>query len=97
MNQQLDIVERLFVSAAEAMPAEKYAFAPVGAAFEGVRTFAQEVKHVAAINYAFYSAISDQPPPAGVTSNKEMNGPDSIHTKEEVLEYLEGRSLSLTS
>ncbi|HEX3702474.1 MAG TPA: DinB family protein [Vicinamibacterales bacterium] len=88
MSQQLGIVEQQFVSAAEAMPADKYAFAPTGGNFTGVRTFAQEVKHVATINYAFYSALLGEAPPAGVTANKEMNGEDAIRTKEQIITYL---------
>ena len=88
MNQQLGIIEQQFVSAAEAMPADKYSFAPTSGNFKGVRTFAQEVKHVATINYAFYSALLGQDAPPGVTDDKEMNGPDSIQTKEQIIKYL---------
>jgi hypothetical protein len=70
------------------MTEDTFSFAPSGAAFVGVRTFAQEVKHVATINYAFYSALLGQAPPAGVTANKKMNGPDSIHMKEEIINDL---------
>ncbi|HYM08026.1 MAG TPA: hypothetical protein VEU11_15830, partial [Terriglobales bacterium] len=41
-------VEHEFVPAAEAMPEEKYAFVPATGEFKGVRTFGQQVKHVAA-------------------------------------------------
>jgi len=36
------------VSAADAMPAEKYSYAPTAGEFTGVRTFAQQIKHLAA-------------------------------------------------
>jgi uncharacterized damage-inducible protein DinB len=88
MNQQLRIVELLLVPAAEAMPADKYSFAPTSGNFNGVRTFAQQVKHVATVNYAFYSALLGQAPPPAVTANKQMNGPDSLQTKEQIIEYL---------
>lgn len=91
MNQQLGINEYLFVGAAEAMPADKYSFAPADGNFKGVRTFAQQVKHVATINYAFYSALLGQDPPPGVNDkelNGPMNGPDSIQTKEQIIKYL---------
>ena len=47
-------VEKLVVEAAEAMPAEKYGFTPgalkiPGSDYRGVRTFAQEVRHVASL------------------------------------------------
>jgi hypothetical protein len=49
-------MEGEFVSAAEAMPEDKYNFAPPVSAgeFKGVRTFAQQVKHVAESNYYFF-------------------------------------------
>ena len=52
----LSIMEQQFVSAAEAMPEEKYNFAPSATLgeFKDVRTFAQQVKHVAESNYHFF-------------------------------------------
>ena len=88
MDQQLRIVEQQFLSAAEAMPADKYSFAPAGNKFEGVRTFAQQVKHVATVNYIFYSALIEQDPPPGITANKQTNGPDSLQAKAEIVRYL---------
>jgi uncharacterized damage-inducible protein DinB len=88
MQTQLAIVEHEFVSAAEAMPADKYSFAPTNGNYKGVRTFAQEVKHVATVDFALYSAILGQAPPAGVTANEQMNGPDDIQTKDQIVKYL---------
>ncbi len=39
--------EGQFLSVAEAMPEAKYSFIPSGGNFEGVRSFAEQVKHVA--------------------------------------------------
>jgi hypothetical protein len=52
----LAVMEKEFVDAAEAMPADKYDFAPPTSAgeFKGVRTFAEEVKHVAEANAYFF-------------------------------------------
>jgi uncharacterized damage-inducible protein DinB len=49
-------MEQEFVSAAEAMPEDKYNFAPPAAAgeFKGVRTFGKQVKHVAEANAYFF-------------------------------------------
>ena len=41
-------IESDFVPAAEAMPEDKFSFAPTNGEFKGVRTFAQQIKHVAA-------------------------------------------------
>ncbi len=49
-------MEQEFVGAAEAMPESKFNFAPPATAgeFKGVRTFAEQVKHVAGSNYYFF-------------------------------------------
>jgi len=47
-------MEKEITSAAEAMPAEKYDFAPTQGEFKGVRTFGQQVKHLAEANYEFF-------------------------------------------
>jgi len=88
LDAQLNAVEKQFVPAAEAMPADKYDFAPSGTNFTGVRTFALEVKHVATANFGFYSAILGQDPPAGVSLAGAGNGPDNLRTKAEILQYL---------
>jgi hypothetical protein len=38
------------------MPADKYRFAPTDGEFKGVRTFGQQVKHLAATNYILAAA-----------------------------------------
>lgn len=88
LNTQLSIVEHEVVPAAEAMPEDKYSFAPTNGEFKGVRTFAQEVKHIATANFAFYSAILEQAPPTGVVLNETSNGPDDIQSKEQIVKYL---------
>jgi uncharacterized damage-inducible protein DinB len=91
MQTQLAIVEHELLPAAKAMPEDKYNFAPATSMgeYKGVRTFAQEVKHVATVNYAFFSAILGQAPPAGVSANEQMNGPDDIQTKDQIVKYLQ--------
>jgi len=41
LDAQFTQAEKDFLSAAEAMPEEKYSFAPTAGEFKGVRTFAQ--------------------------------------------------------
>jgi hypothetical protein len=48
-------MEKEFVDAADAMPEDKYDFAPTTGEFKGVRTFGGQVKHVAEANYFFFS------------------------------------------
>lgn len=49
-------IEQEFVSAAEAMPEDKFDFAPPATLgeFKGVRSFGAQVKHVAESNYYFF-------------------------------------------
>lgn len=88
LDSQLTFWEGQIVPAAEAMPDDKYSFAPDGSGFGGVRTFALEVKHVATANLGFYSAILGHDPPAGVSLRGLTNGPDNIRTKDQILSYL---------
>src|SRR6202048_3754165 len=78
-------IEHEFVTAAEAMPEDKYSFAPTNGEFKGVRTFAQQVKHVAAVNYIFGAAILSEKVPVDVG---DESGPASVKTKAEILSYL---------
>jgi hypothetical protein len=78
-------VEGEFVSAADAMPEDKYSYAPTNGEFKGVRTFAQQVKHVAAINYMVGAAILEEKPPVELGGE---NGPDSAKTKADIMKFL---------
>jgi|SRR5579863_2541231 len=79
--------EQLVVPAAEAMPESKYSFAPSQGAFEGVRSFADQVKHLAAANYQLGAGILGEKPPLGT---KDEKAPDSVNTKAQIMEYLKG-------
>jgi hypothetical protein len=74
-----------FVPAAEAMPEDKYSFAPTNGEFKGVRTFGEQVKHVATVNYVFGAGILGEKPPIDV--NHE-NGPDSVKSKADIIKFL---------
>lgn len=79
------LAQKVIVSAADAMPADKYQFAPTDGEFKGVRTFGQEVKHLAATNHILAAAAlgEDPPPDAG-----DELGPETVRTKAEILDYL---------
>jgi uncharacterized damage-inducible protein DinB len=81
----ITIGQKEFTDAADAMPEDKYSFAPTNGEFKGVRTFAQQVKHVAAVNYIFGSSILGEKPPVDVGGE---NGPDSVKTKAEIMKFL---------
>lgn len=88
LDFQLTIMEHEFEGAAEAMPADKYNYAPTDGLFKGVRTFAQQVKHVATANDRFFGAILGLPPVKYPNRVEEENGPDSIKTKAQIMKYL---------
>ena len=55
------------------------------AEFKGVRTFAEQVKHVAAVNYVFGSAVLGEKAPVDTGGE---SGPDSIKSKAEIMKFL---------
>lgn len=82
--QWFTMIEQELVPLADAMPADKYGFKPTNGEFKGVRTFAEQVKHVACANFAFYNEIEKKTPPA----NCETGGPSPAKTKAELMAYL---------
>ena len=85
MQVFLKSVQGPIVCAADAMPAVKYGFAPTDGEFKGVRTFGQQVKHLAATNHILAAAALGEEPPTG--AGDEM-GPETVRTKAEILDYL---------
>lgn len=76
-GQLLKQLSEEVVSAAEAMPAEKYDFAPTAGKFDGVRTFGSQVQHLAESNYFFFSGfgLSGAPDDAKL---KALKGKDEL-------------------
>ena len=85
MDGSVKIIESEFVPAAEAMPEDKYGFVPTNGEFKGARTFAQQVKHVAAVNYIVGATILGEKPPVDIGGE---SGPDTVKTKAEILSFL---------
>ncbi|HEY3823169.1 MAG TPA: DinB family protein [Bryobacteraceae bacterium] len=83
-DRQLSNTEREVVGLTEAMPADKFNFAPTNGNFKGVRTFALEARHIAFEINAVASALLGEPIP----SQEHDNGPDELRTKEEIVKYL---------
>jgi uncharacterized damage-inducible protein DinB len=83
----LKSVQTQIVPAADAMPAVKYGFVPTDGEFKGVRTFGQQVKHLAATNHILAAAALGEEPPAGAG---DETGPETVRTKAEILDYLNG-------
>ena len=86
LDGDLKGIEKELVPLVEAMPADKFDFAPKQGEFKGVRTFRQQATHVAAIVYAVSASVLGEANPS--ETGKDQNGPPSIHSKDEVVKYL---------
>lgn len=85
LDQLVSSAEKEIIPAAEAMPEEKYKFVPTNGEFSGVRTFAEQLKHLAAANYQLAARILGEKPPHG---ERNETAPDSVKTKTDVVEYV---------
>ena len=90
IDREISLVEKEVVEAAEAMPEDKFDFSPEklnlpGSDYKGVRTFGQQLKHVAASNYLIWSPITGEKPPDTVNDGK---GPDNMKAKADIIKYL---------
>ena len=81
----LSWTEGQFLAVAQAMPEAKYSFVPSAGEFKGVRSFAEQVKHVACANFAFFNEIEGKTPP----EHCEKGGPAAAKTKAELVKYLQ--------
>lgn len=90
LDDLLNLYEHEAMAVTKAMPADKYSFAPSAATFasgspekfEGVRTFAQQVTHVAEANYYFYSSLS------GLKPDVDTKSIEKLTKKEDCVEVL---------
>ena len=90
IDREISIVEKEVVEAAEAMPEDKFDFSPEklnlpGSDYKGVRTFGQQLKHIAASNYLIWSPITGEKPPENVNDGK---GPDNMKAKADIIKYV---------
>jgi DinB superfamily len=90
VDREISGVEKQIVEAAEAMPEAKFNFSPEslnipGAGYNGVRTFALQVKHVAASNYALWWALTGGKFPDNFMGG---DGPENLKTKADILKFL---------
>lgn len=78
------MIEQSFVGLAREMPADKYDFKPTIGEFKSVRTFGEQVKHVACGNIAFFNEVEKKQPPAAC----DAGGPSPARTKAALVAYL---------
>jgi uncharacterized damage-inducible protein DinB len=80
----LQFAEGNFLGVAETMPEDKYSYIPAGGKFDGVRSFGEQVKHVACAQFAFFNEFEGKKPP----DDCEKGGHDPAKTKAELIKYL---------
>jgi uncharacterized damage-inducible protein DinB len=87
-NNQLSSLEKEMVDAAEAMPPDKFNFAPdpKNGEFNGVRTFKEQIGHVAANNFLFASWLTGEK--VNISDNDREKGPASLTDKDATVKYL---------
>jgi hypothetical protein len=90
VDREISNAENQIVEVAEAMPENKFNFSPEslnisGGDYKGVRTFALEVKHIAASNYAIWSPLTGDKFPKDFMGG---NGPEDLKSKAEIIQFL---------
>jgi uncharacterized damage-inducible protein DinB len=80
----LQFAEGNFIGLAEAMPEDKYSYIPAIGKFDGVRSFGEQVKHVACAQFGFFNEFEGKKPP----EDCEKGGNDPAKTKAELIQYL---------
>jgi uncharacterized damage-inducible protein DinB len=90
VDREISNIEKQIVDVAEAMPEDKFNFSPEnlnisGAEYKGVRTFAEQLKHVAASNYYIWSPVT------GDKLREDLNdgkGPENMKSKADIIKFL---------
>jgi uncharacterized damage-inducible protein DinB len=90
LDRDISAVEKQILDLADAMPEDKFNFTPEslnipGANYKGVRTFAVQVRHIAASNYFIWSPLTGEKLPENL---KDGNGPENLKSKAEILQFL---------
>ena len=91
VDRDISAVEKQIVDASDAMPEDKFNFTPEalnipGSNYKGVRSFAVQVKHIAASNWFIRSPLTGDKIPEGLKD--DGNGPANLQTKADVIKFL---------
>lgn len=82
--EPLKFIEGTLLGVAEAMPEDKYGFVPTAGKYDDARSFAEQIKHVACAQFAFFNEFEGKKPP----DDCEKGGHDPAKTKAELIKYL---------
>jgi hypothetical protein len=90
VDREISNIEKEIGEATEAMPEDKFNFSPAslnipGDDYRGVRTFALQVKHVAASNYALWAPLTGDKFPKDFMGG---NGPENLKSKADIVKFL---------
>ena len=90
VDRDISAVEKQIIDAARAMPDDKFNFTPEalnipGSDYKGVRSFAVQVKHIAASNWFIWSALTGEKLPEGLNDG---NGLANLKSKAEIIKFL---------
>lgn len=90
VDREIGDIEKQILDAAEAMPESNFNFSPEslkisGSNYGGVRTFALQVKHIAASNNALWSPLTGDLLPKDFMGG---DGPESVKTRADILKFL---------
>jgi hypothetical protein len=90
VDHDISAVEKQIIEASDAMPQDKFNFTPEalnlpGSNYKGVRSFAVQVKHIAASNWFIWSPLTGEKLPEGL---KDGNGPANLQTKADIIKFL---------
>ena len=90
VDSEISGIEKEIVTAAEAMPEDKFNFSPEslkipGSEYKGVRTFAGQVKHVAVANHFLWAPLTGDTVPDGWEKD---NAPENLKSKAEIIQFL---------
>ena len=91
VDRDISAVEKQIIDAADAMPENKFNFTPEalnipGSNYKGVRSFAVQVKHIAASNWFIWSPLTGDKLPEGLKD--DGNGPANLQTKADIIKFV---------
>ena len=83
-DQQLSITEHEVMNLVEAMPPDKYNFAPSEGAFAHARTFGVQARHIAfCLNEVAVALLGEK-----MLAHPDQEGPRNLTTKDDIVKYL---------
>jgi hypothetical protein len=91
VDREISSTEQQILDVAEAMPEDKFNFSPEhlnipGSEYKNVRSFAVQLKHVAASNYFIWWRLTGEKLPEGL--GDDGNGPATIKAKGEIIKFV---------